>query len=182
MKQAKPCQSCGGEGCCEPAAIKLGRSTHTLEHLIAPFQSIHLFTMAVIVPNIYLVNMTEVPLDKVRAAGLVIRSHGKSVFRDGRASPWPLHLLEGIIICFQRRLAVESRCIFIIAASKRENGRENTIYSPLHSSPFFWLLICCKRVQILCLCKCHDSSFDKESLSFCLHLQKQAILLLLFSV
>lgn len=74
---------------------------------------------------------------------------------------------------FSRRPAVERRCILITVASKRENGRENTIYpsAPL-SFCFFWLLICCKRVQILCLCKCHRGSFDKESLSFCLHLQK----------
>lgn len=63
--------------------------THTLEDLIASFQSICLFAIAVIVPNIYLVSMTEVPLDKVRAAGLVIGSNELSVFSDRRASPWP---------------------------------------------------------------------------------------------
>lgn len=41
----------------------------------------------------HLVSMTEVPLDKVRAARLVISSHKCSVFSDERASPWPLHLL-----------------------------------------------------------------------------------------
>lgn len=71
-----PAKAVGGEGCCEQAAIRTSlEGAHILEDLIAPFQSIHLFTIAVIVPNIYLVSMTEVPLDKVRAAGLVIRSH-----------------------------------------------------------------------------------------------------------
>lgn len=42
----------------------------------------------------HLVNMTEVPLDKVRATKLVISSHECSVFSVEHASPWPLHLLK----------------------------------------------------------------------------------------
>lgn len=38
--------------------------------------------------------MTEVPLDKVRAAKIVISSHRCSVFSVECTSPWPLHLLE----------------------------------------------------------------------------------------
>lgn len=56
--------------------------------------------------------MTEAPLDKVRAAGLVIGSHEEGVFSDGRASPWPLHLEGNMTICFQEdpplRAAVSS--------------------------------------------------------------------------
>lgn len=42
----------------------------------------------------HLVSMTEVPLDKVRAAKLVISSHKSSVFSVERTRPWPLHPLK----------------------------------------------------------------------------------------
>lgn len=42
----------------------------------------------------YLVNMTQVPLGKVRATELVISSHGCSVSSVTGTSPWPLLLLK----------------------------------------------------------------------------------------
>lgn len=50
----------------------------------------------------HLVNMTEVPLGKVRATKLVISSHGCSVSSVKRTSPWPLCLLKELSFIFKR--------------------------------------------------------------------------------
>lgn len=100
-------------------------------------QSIYLAATCGDCSKYHLVNMTEVPLDKVKAAKLVISWRGCSVFSVERSSPWPLHLRkEMITIYFQDGPLPRRRCVLIIAPSKRENCTENI------ACPLFFVFCC----------------------------------------
>lgn len=139
MSEAIPCQSCGGGVCCdvsEQVAIKINlEGARTLEDLIALFQSI-------ISPQ---QRLFQTPFGKC----------DRGAIRQGQGH-WACYLITWVE-CFQwrdrqslasspagrnhnnlfsRRTATKSRCVFITMVSKRENGRENTMYSIIFLAPY----------------------------------------------
>ena len=116
-------------------------------------QSIHLAATCGDCSKYHLVNMTEAPLDKVKAAKLVISSHWCSVFGIKRSSPWPLHLQKEMITIYFQDGPLPRRHSVLIIVQK--------IAQKTWCAPLFFVFCCvfivfffffCKRTILRFLC------------------------------